>query len=211
MNKGRAGTSGPVQTGGGPESDQRRSHALQGLTRYLEGNLGHPVADLGGLNQQNMDFLTGLGHRLYANNLIASYDGFFSADEKGQAKASAARISEFVDLSTGGARQRFSAVLVWDRLQFLFPQVSEALVERLRDIMEPGGQLLALFHPESALAAAPLDCRILSDSAVLTRPRPPGRPIERFNARSIEKLFSRFSSVKFYVTRDSLQEVLIRR
>lgn len=211
MSQGRAGTSGPVQAGGAREPEQRRSHALQSLVRNLEGG-GLRVADLGGLNQENMDFFTGLGHRLYACDLIAGYDGFFSRDETGQGEASDCKIAEFIDSVASRAARRFSAVLVWDRLQFLLPQVAEALLERLHENMEPGGQLLALFHPESATEAVPLDCRILGESSVVVaRPRSQGRQIERFNARAIERLFAKFGSVKFYVTRDSLQEVLIRR
>jgi hypothetical protein len=32
-----------------------------------------------------------------------------------------------------------------------------------------------------------------------------------FNNRSLEKLFGKFESVKFFLTRDNLREVIVRR
>lgn len=212
MNQAGAGSSGLAQAGGqGASADQRRSHAMQSLARHMESHFGLQVADLGGLNQNNLDFVTGSGHRLYAADLIVGYDSFFSRDEISEGKADEARIAEFLEATLDGTGRRLSAVLLWDRLQFLLPQVALALVERLRAVMEPGGLLLAMFHPESAGSAAPLDCRILGDSFVKAVPRPPLRPVERFNPRTVERLFSGFGSLKFFVTRDSLQEVLVRR
>jgi hypothetical protein len=36
------------------------------------------------------------------------------------------------------------------------------------------------------------------------------RPAQLFNNRSLEKLFSRFESVKFFLTKESLREVIIK-
>jgi hypothetical protein len=211
MNQGGTGAAGALHSGGQLAADQRRSHALQSLARYFEGNTGLQVADLGGLNQRNLDFVNSFGHRLYADDLIATYDRFFSLDEIEQGKTSSTRLAEFLDSAVGGAGRRVSVVLAWDRLQFLFPQVAVAMVDRLKHVMAPGGLLLALFYPETTGSAAPMDCRIVDESIVTAAPKPPVRAVERFNARSIENLFSGFGGVKFYVTRDSLQEVLIRR
>jgi hypothetical protein len=37
------------------------------------------------------------------------------------------------------------------------------------------------------------------------------RPAQVFNNRSLEKLFQDFQSVKFFLTRDRLREVIVRR
>ena len=199
-------------SGGGQEmAGQRRSHALQSLARHLESNSGLQVVDFGGLNQQNLDFVTGLGHRLYAEDLLASYEWFFSQAERAEGTADDKRINAFLDSTIGFATGSVGAVLAWDRLQFLFPAATDALVERLKRVMAPGGLLLAMFHPEQLAKAAPLVCRITDEGGLTATPRPPARGAGKFNARAIEKLFADFASVKFYMTRDSLQEVLIRR
>jgi hypothetical protein len=197
--------------GGQEMAGQRRSHALQSLARHLESNTGLQVVDFGGLNQQNLDFVTGFGHRLYAEDLIASYEWFFSQAERAEGTAEDKRIADFLDSTIGFAAGSVGAVLAWDRLQFLFPAATGALVERLKSVMAPGALLLAMFHPEQIQATAPLVCRITDEGGLTAMPRPPERPAGKFNARAIERLFGGFGSVKFYMTRDSLQEVLIRR
>jgi len=42
-------------------------------------------------------------------------------------------------------------------------------------------------------------------------PRGPRARAQYFNNRSLEKLFQKFHSVKFFLTRDSLREVIVRR
>ncbi len=199
-------------TGGGQElAGQRRSHALQSLARRLESNPGLQVVDLGGLNQQNLDFVTAFGHRLYAEDLISSYEWFFSSAERAEGSAETKRIDAFLDSTIGFPAGSVGAVLAWDRLQFLFPLATDALVERLKRVMAPDALLLAMFHPEQLSKAAPLVCRITDEECLKATPKPPARPVGKYNARAIERLFTGFAGVKFYMTRDSLQEVLIRR
>jgi hypothetical protein len=203
-------------TGGGPGRpalpDQRKSHALASLAKYLGAQEGLQVIDFGGLNQQNLDFVTSFGHRLYAEDLLSSYEWYFSGAERAAGAAEAHRIEEFLKATLAFEDSSVGAVFLWDRLQFVFPQLAEAFVARLKRIMAHDALLLAIFHPEQALNAAPRACLIVGDSAeIIATPKGAARLAERFNARAIERLFSGFGSVKFYMTRDSQQEVLIRR
>ncbi len=200
------------QAGGGRETaGQRRSQAMQSLARHLESSQGLQVVDLGGLKQQNLDFVTAFGHRLYAEDLISSYEWFFSPAERAEGAAEAKRIGEFIDSTIRFGERSVGAVLAWDRLQFLLPAATDALVERLKHAMAPGALLVAMFQPEQVTAAAPLVWRITDEACLTATPKPPARPVGKYNARAIERLFSGFGGVKFYMTRDSLQEVLIRR
>ena len=60
-------------------------------------------------------------------------------------------------------------------------------------------------------AARPYVCRILDGQTLRMREQPPARHIQTFNPRTIQKLFQSYREVKFFVSRESLQEVLIRR
>ena len=79
-------------------------------------------------------------------------------------------------------------------------------------LLAPDAFLLALFRTDSSGAdRAPYICRILDGQTLLLSEQPPPRHIQIFNPRTIQKLFQSYREVKFFVSRESLQEVLIRR
>ncbi len=102
-------------------------------------------------------------------------------------------------------------ILCWDRLQFVPEAAAVALRERIHRIMTPGGLLLALFHAEPAAAAPPLACRITDGRHLQVAAAGAPRPIRPFHTRMIERFFLNFESLKFYLTRENLQEVIVRR
>lgn len=200
---------------GGPSSlpeGVRRSPGLETLTGYLDGGTSLQVLDLGGINQANLDFLAGTGHRLYAEDLLRSFDAFFTPEEIAARDYPDERVDAFVRDTLEFPDGSVHAALLWDTLQFVPAKVADAVLERLHRAMAVDGMLLAFFHPEnSGLAAVPHSCRIADKGHLSTRPRGFAKPIQPFNARSIERFFQRFTSVKFFMTRESLQEVVIRR
>jgi SAM-dependent methyltransferase len=174
------------------------------------------VLDFGGPIQDNIDFITdivsGAGHRLYVDHLLRSYEYFFSAKEQEEGVFQAGRIEEFVASVMDFPDQSADAILIWDRLQFLPPQIAEALVARLHRILAPDAFLLALFRTDSSGAdRAPYVCRIVDGQTLQMHEQPPARRMQTFNPRTIQKLFQSYREVKFFVSRESLQEVLIRR
>jgi hypothetical protein len=190
----------------------RHSHALQSLTNYLRAQQGLQILDLGGLNQPNLDFITGLGHRLYAEDLIRSFDSFFTPAEIQSREFRETRIEEFLDVTFEFPDQSSDGALVWDLLQFMPSPVAQAVLARLYRILAPDSFLLAFFHPDAGgKTAQPNACRIVDQSTIQLIPRQTQRLIEPFNTRSIERFFHRFSSVKFFLTRENLHEVIVRR
>jgi hypothetical protein len=108
--------------------------------------------------------------------------------------------------------QSFDGALLWDTLQFLVPPLLDQAVERLFQVLRPGSSLLAFFHAEEKLDSVPLySYRILGAKSMSLTPRGERRPAQYFNNRSLEKLFHKFQSVKFFLTRDHLREVIVRR
>jgi hypothetical protein len=190
----------------------RHSHAFEQITTYLTEHEGLHVLDFGGANQPNVDFFTGMGHRLYSEDLLRSADTYFETDELAQRQVSPARIENFVDLSLDFADQSTDAAMCWDVLQFVPSVVSAAIVERLYRTLAPDSFLLAYFHPEAApqTAFAHL-CRVVDRKTLVMRPRGSLRQIQPYNNRSIERLFGRFRAVKFFLTRDHLREIIVQR
>ena len=205
------GPSGPAAA-----PDSRKSHGLQALVSSFQ--VGHPlyVLDFGGPIQENINFITdpvnGVGHRLYVDHLLQAYEYFFSAKEQEEAEFRPGRIEEFISSLLDFPDQSADAVLIWDRLQFLPPQVAEAIVARLHRVLTPDAFMLALFRTDSSgVARAPYHCRIIDVHTLQLREQPPARRVQTFSPRTIQKLFQSYREVKFFVSRESLQEVLIKR
>jgi hypothetical protein len=103
-------------------------------------------------------------------------------------------------------------VLLWDSLQFMSPALLNEVVERLYDLMKPKSYLLAFFTAQERATEAPsYGFRIVDNKTILLSDRGV-RPVGHvFNNRNLEKLFGKFESVKFFLTRESLREVIVRR
>ncbi|MGJ5818036.1 hypothetical protein [Paludibaculum fermentans] len=190
----------------------RRSYALESLTNLLRTQEGLQILDLGGLNQANLDFVTGLGHRLYAEDIVKACDAFFSKQEFATKHFDSHRIAQFIDETFDFPDQSSDGALVWDVLQFLPNPIAQAVLDRLYRILAPDSFLLAFFHPESGgPAAKPHSCRIIDARHLMFMPRESARTIELYTTRSIERFFHQFASVKFFLTRENLQEVIVKR
>ena len=68
------------------------------------------------------------------------------------------------------------------------------------------------FHAEEKADTIPLySYRIVESKVLSLTPRGQRKAAQYFNNRSLEKLFQKFDSVKFFLTRDHLREVIVRR
>jgi len=86
-----------------------------------------------------------------------------------------------------------------------------AVTDRLRKIVRPDGYMLAFFHSDDKQEAVPLyTFRIQSVNTLELVRQGMHRPPQLFNNRNLEKLFGRFDSVKFFLTREQLREVIVK-
>ncbi len=105
------------------------------------------------------------------------------------------------------------------------------VVGRLWSVLKPGGILLAFFHTRDAGPDAPCyRYHIMGPDVLDMQPIVPQREVRRgptgaihravgagfrlqrvFNNRHIENLFRDFASIKFFLSRDNIREVLVVR
>ncbi|MCU1325688.1 MAG: hypothetical protein JWN34_1058, partial [Bryobacterales bacterium] len=122
-------------------SEARASRGLEQFFFNLRDSVGLTILDLAVPNQDNISFLTNLGHKLYTADLIGCLDDAFGKNPGDQTNAG--RIDYFLRSSLDYPPETFDAVLLWDGLQFMGPALLAATVDRLYDIMRPDGYLLA--------------------------------------------------------------------
>src|SRR5205814_3065143 len=79
-------------------------------------------------------------------------------------------------------------------------------------IIKPGSYLFAVFQAQEKAESVPqYSFRIQDSKTLLVADRGLRKPAQAFNNRSLEKLFSEFDSLKFFLSRDKLREVIVRR
>lgn len=188
----------------------RQSRGLEQFFFNLQGQVGLSILDLAGASQQNIDFLTSLGHKIYSANVAYSMEECFGSDPSGQTNPG--RIEYFLRSNFDYPSETFDGVLMWDAMQFMGPALLNATVERLADIMRPKSYLLAFFTVNDKVQEVSSYSFRMQDNKTLMVTDRGLRPTGHvFNNRSLEKLFGKFESVKFFLTRDNLREVIVRR
>jgi len=190
----------------------RHSHGLDQFCSSLEERPGLSILDLAGASQATISFLTNYGHRLYSDDFVHQMDQHFGDGDFYENQSNPLKSGKFLSTALDFPEGHFDGVLVWDTLQFLSPPLLQIVVERLHRMLRPGSCLLAFFHAEERLDTIPTYSYRVSDHRTITlAPRGRRRPAQFFNNRSLEKLFQDFQSVKFFLTRDHLREVIVRR
>ena len=189
----------------------RPSRGLEQFFAFLRDQAGLSILDLAGASQQNINFITNLGHRLYSEDFVRTLDDVFrDADPSDQANQS--RIDQFLRQTLNFENEQFDGVLVWDVLQYMTPALLAATLDRLRTIVRPHAYLLAYFHADEKAQQVPFySFRIKDSQNLILAQRGTRKPAQIFNNRSLEKLFQKFESVKFFLTKEQLREVIVRR
>ena len=209
---------------------RRRSSGLAELSKMLAGEETVCVLDLGSTSAANIRYVTTRGHRIYSEDLLAASTdpALLVRDEQGnQVRDSKRFLAE--NLIYQGAH--FDVVLCWNLPDYLDESLVRPVVGRFWSVLKPGGVLLAFFHTREAGPDAPCyRYHIVGDDTLEMQPieaRPQAKKgpassahtapavdfrLQRvFNNRHIENLFRDFASIKFFLTRDNIREVLVVR
>jgi hypothetical protein len=191
-------------------SATRSSRGLEEFFQYIRDQSGLMILDLGGATQQNISFITNLGHRLYSQDFLRTLNEVFEGETVEQ-QSNPGQIEYFLRQSLDFPDAHFDAVLIWDSLEYLSPPLLTAVVDRLHKIVRPKSYMLSFFHADDKMEAVPsYTFRIQSQNSLHVTQHGTRRPAQLFNNRSLEKLFARYESVKFFLTRERLREVIVK-
>lgn len=190
-----------------------RTRTSRGLEQFVAGFRDLPglaILDLGGANQENVNFITSLGHKFYSEDFLRIFQEIFAGDPADQSNPS--RIDYFLGQVLDYPDEQFDGVLAWDLLEYMEPALLSATVDRLARILKPKGCLLAFFHADERVDSVPCySFRIENVRNLQVFEYGKRAPSHLFNNRRLEKLFLKFESVKFFLTRESLREVIVRK
>jgi SAM-dependent methyltransferase len=208
----------------------RRSSGLGELSRTWESAEGLCVLDLGSTSPTNIRHFTGKGHRIYSEDLLtASTDpALMTKDEQGVTVLDSRK---FLEDNLVYPAAQFDVVLCWNLPDYLDESLVKPVVGRLWSVLKPSGMLLAFFHTRDAGPDSPCHRFHIVGTDTLemqkielrreARRGPTGAvhtaisdgfQLQRvFNNRHIETLFRDFASIKFFLARDNIREVLVVR
>ncbi len=190
---------------------QRSSSGLKEFSKHIGPEQPRVILDLGPTSPTNLMRLTGMGHKVYNEDLLmASTDPrYFIKREDGKMDLSP---QHFFTDSLVFDEASLDAVLAWDLPDYLPEALVKPMVDRLHRALKPGGVLLGFFHTREAGSEAPYHRYHITGAETLDV-----QVVERFklarvfNNRHIENLFHDYKSVKFFLARDHFREVLVVR
>ena len=200
----------PPPGSNGQQSQFRNSNGLEQFFYSLQDRDNLSILDLSCASQDNVTFITNLGHRIYAEDVLESIDEVFGTDPEMQSNP--VRIEMFLNQVLDFPEYSFDGALVWDILQFLSPLAAQAVVDRLYRILRPRSYVLCFFNANEKVQSFPASSyRIRESKTLLLLSRGSRTTGQFFNNRAIEKLFHKYESIKFFLTRDNLREVIVKR
>jgi len=189
----------------------RRSTGFNEFIKYISRQDGLRILDLGATSPANITFMTGMGHKFHQEDLLrlsTEKDLIVSNGDGG----TTLDVEKFVYENLNFEREEFDAVMFWDLADYLPESLVKPVIERIQVGMKPGGILLGFFHTKDAGPQEPFyRYHIVSKEAVDMQPAPPFKLQRVFANRHIENLFRDFRSIKFFLGRDNLRDVLVIR
>lgn len=205
-----------------PQKVTRRSSGVGEISRVLNSQEGLCILDVGATSANNIRYFTDNGHKNYSEDLLrASLDPALRAEDA--AGNHVVDSKKFLEENLVYPNGQFDIVLLWNLADYMEESLVKPTIDRLWSQMKAGGLLLAFFHTRDA-GPDSICYRYHVTGSDLLEMQPvkfgiPGRGSEKqsprlqrvFNNRHIENLFHDFASIKFFLARDNIREVLVVR
>jgi hypothetical protein len=195
----------------------RISNALKEFLWLLSDVPRARILDLGAVSQATLTFFIEKGYRVSTEDMLHEWKDFLTTEEERlrttplgedvERHSLPALAEKFIDTALNYPENSVHGVLIWDLLDYFDPAVVPALMNRLYNMLHPGGTVLALFHSRSAERFHRY--RILDGQTVELLPAPTlAVHAHVFQNREILDLFGKFRSSKTFVGRDQVREAL---
>ncbi len=201
----------------------RLSNGLKEFLWLLSDVQNGQLLELGAVSQSTLMFFIDRGFKVYTDDLLRTWKEYLGAEERrlraaplAQAGANgdeggefekSAIAERFVAANFQYPESSFNAVLIWDALDYVDAELLPRVVNRLYDLLKPGGMVLGLFHakkPEAFHRYRVVDgqhIELLPAAALFPNPRV-------FQNRDLMNLFSAYRTSKTFVGRDQIRECL---
>lgn len=206
------GTQTPSASGEGAVRIPRRSTGFNQFTRAILRPDGQRVLDLGSTSSDNINFITGLGHKAYNEDVLMEGNSSRLVIPGPEEGSTTVNVERFLAEDLLYDAESFDAVLLWDVCDYLPEPLVKPVIERIYQITKPRGALLGFFHTRDAGAEVPYFRYHIKNEETLELQQGPHFQLQRvFQNRHVENLFHDYNSIKFFLGKESIREVLLVR
>jgi len=187
------------------------------MNKFLHTREGLRVLDFGATSPPNINYLTELGHSVYMANPVSDAA---AAEWRKPAVAGAGEppaeaefdAERFCASNLTFSGRVFDVILLWDTANYLPPTLAAPFFLRMQEVLQPGGRLLAFFHPRKDAPETVFSRYQLRDSEELIALRTGPFLIEAvYQTRQVERFFDKYQDIRFYLGKDNVREVYATR
>lgn len=194
----------------------RHSSGWGDLLKHLRATESLRILDVGSTSPHNINFLTGLGHSVYMANFVedAARPEYRVQVEGAEPGSVVSRFDTetFLKSNLDFSGRNFDVIALWDAADYLPQELVAPLIGRLYEVLAPGGKLLAFFHTKMNVPDTTFTRYHLTAEPQVEIQRIGIYPIvQSFQTRQVERLFKDYSNYRFFLAKDSLQEVIVTR
>ena len=209
------GKAGSSSANSGVQRASRHSSGWVQLARHLQAKESLRILDIGPTSAGNINYVTTLGHSIYMANLVedaARPEYLVTHTEGPEAGKATFDVDRYLRENLDFAGRTFDVVTLWDTADYLPEVLVESVVNRIWEVLEPGGHLLAFFRAKPTGDDTVFSRYHLTATDQLEMQRIAVHPIlHTYTNRQIETLFKRFASHKFFLAKDTMREVIVVR
>jgi hypothetical protein len=190
----------------------RRSTGFNQFTRTILRPDGQKILDLGSTSSSNIHYITGLGHKAYNEDVLMEANAGKLVIPGPEEGSKTIDVERFLAEDLQYEAESFDAVLLWDVCDYLPEPLVKPVVDRIYRISKPRAALLAFFHTRDAGAEAPYYRYHIKTEDTLELQQGPHFQLQRvFQNRHVENLFHDYNSIKFFLGKENIREVLLVR
>jgi SAM-dependent methyltransferase len=195
-----------------PGEHLRPSYGLEQLFAVLDPTGQRQVLDLGEFTQTNVTKIIGLGHRLTFEDILGMVDNVFGPGDPNVVQADVGLTNQFLSSILDFEPDTFDAIFVWNTLEYMARHLVDPVVARLHRVLRPGGVMLVCFRADIREQLTVQQSFRIADTRTLSiYPKGHRQAAHLLTNRAVERIFERFGSVKFFLSRDRVREVIVRK
>ena len=195
-----------------PGEHLRPSYGLEQLFAVLDPTGQRQVLDLGEFTQTNVTKIIGLGHRLTFEDILGMVDNVFGPGDPNVVQADVGLTNQFLSSILDFEPDTFDAIFVWNTLEYVARHLVDPVVARLHRVLRPGGVMLVCFRADIREQLTVQQSFRIADTRTLSiYPKGHRQAAHLLTNRAVERIFERFGSVKFFLSRDKMREVIVRK